>query len=331
MNYIKYLLIIICLSSCTSDKKLSNVEKDFLKYVKNDNIQEVKKLLPKVDINCKDVNDWTALHYASSVNMCKLLLENSANPNITEDLSNLTPLMLVSGKGDIGSAKLLLKHGANINTKSPDGTALSIAVFKQRAGIVSMLLNNNANPNISSDNNNFPIIYACIVGNLQFVKDLIKKGANVNTKSPQFGSPLHVAASRGFQEIIEYLIKNNADMNSQGKDDKSTPLICAIEKPDMMKILLDNNADINLTNKDGKSALIETVCLNRPDSVLKSITVLLDHKADVNLKDRFGFTALNYAKQRKNKEVQNLLRKHGAKTAKELQAEENNSPPTPQR
>ena len=51
------------------------------------------------------------------------------------------------------------------------------------------------------------------------------------------------------------------------------------------------------------------------------VEMLIAKGADINAKAIVGGTALDFALMRKQKEIADLLRKHGGKTAKELKAE----------
>ena len=57
-----------------------------------------------------------------------------------------TLLILAADNGDVELVELLLKHGADIDIKVWDETALSIAVSKRRTEIVKLLLSHDADP-----------------------------------------------------------------------------------------------------------------------------------------------------------------------------------------
>jgi len=98
-----------------------------LHYAANNGILlKVEKLLNAgIDIDAKDNNGWTALHFASQNNhfkTIKLLLEHKANPNIHDQQGN-GPLwaaaMHANGKCD--GVLLLLKAGSDPNHKNKHG------------------------------------------------------------------------------------------------------------------------------------------------------------------------------------------------------------------
>ena len=122
-------------------------------------------------------------------------------------------------------------------------------------------------------------------GNIESVKRHLAAGADVNAGFVFGMTPLHLAAFEGHKEIVELLIAKGADVN--GKDDSGvTPLHFAA---------LNGHKEI--------------------------VVRFIAKGADVNAKiDDGGRTPLDVAIQRKRTEIADLLRKHGGKTKKELEA-----------
>jgi ankyrin repeat protein len=126
------------------------------------------------------------------------------------------------------------------------------------------------------------IVDAAYKGNIEAVKQAIADGADVNAK-PGGITPLRWAAWRGRKEIAELLIAKGADVNAKDLEG-STPLFYA-----------DLNGD------------------------KETIKLLIAKGADVNAKEIGGDTPLDDVLL--DKEIADLLRKHGGKTAEELKAE----------
>ena len=143
----------------------------------------------------------------------------------------------------------------------------------------------------SSGNNVFH--FACKHGNTEFIDYCLKNQlADVNT-SNQFGSnPLHIVCWNWPSKIklINLLLKYGANVNEIAWDG-TVPLSYAIKNKKAVELLLKKNADVNVIDYEGQTPL-----------------------------DR----AIEISKKTENKEVVQLLRKNGAKTAKELQAMKNN-------
>ena len=93
----------------------------------NDNVEIAKLLIKnKTDMNERDKNGKTALHYVNSVEMAKLLIENGADVN-TRDEDGKTPLHYVN---NVEIAKLLIENGAEVNAMSNKGQTPCDTAFK---------------------------------------------------------------------------------------------------------------------------------------------------------------------------------------------------------
>jgi hypothetical protein len=90
----------------------------------------------------------TALHFAAvegHVEIAKLLLRHGANVDV-EDEHGLTALHLATKAGFVEMAELLLEDGAYVDTRDKTGwTALHWAVYADQEAVVSVLLDHEAN------------------------------------------------------------------------------------------------------------------------------------------------------------------------------------------
>ena len=114
-----------------------------------------------------------------------------------------------------------------------------------------------------------------------------KKKAKEAPKSP----PKPIFDPQLTQEFIEELDKDSDEFNIQ-----------------KVKDLIKRGADINAKNKSGFTPLFLTVIL---DNVALA-KLLISAGADVNAKNKFGITPLKYAVRRGHKEIEALLKQHGA-------------------
>ena len=145
---------------------------------------------------------------------------------------------------------------------------------------------------------------------------------------------------------LQELIDNGAEINARDKQGKTGLMILAYggKNVSQLKCLINNRADVNLYDYDGGFALIYAI-LNCSGKKRSFTEYLLNNGANANQRYRYKEgrikTALDVAIQFRdglntdkyaseiaeyNKIIQ-LLRKYGAKTAKELQTEENKSQP----
>ena len=127
---------------------------------------------------------------------------------------------------------------------------------------------------------------AAALGNIEAVKQFLDSGTDVNAKDKTGGTPLDEAAGWGRKDIVELLIAKGADVNAKFEDDGSTPLHLAAWK-----------------------------------GHFETAELLIAKGADVNAKIEDGRTSLDRAEETNNKEIADLLRKHGGKTGAELKAE----------
>lgn len=105
------------------------------------------------DVNRMSVDDnppvLTAVGLQAST-VVKRLLAAGANPNATDKLIQMTPLMVAAGNrnnhsGALEIAQLLFKHGAEVNAETSTGhTALIFAAQANNRAVVEWLLQNGA-------------------------------------------------------------------------------------------------------------------------------------------------------------------------------------------
>jgi hypothetical protein len=107
-------------------------------------LEEIKKLVKRVDVNLLDHNDQTAIGYAvgnSHPDAVRLLLEAGANPNQRDRNKDMTLLHSAAyrRRGDVMIA-MLLRHGADPNLRDASGrTPLDIANESRRPKNAALL------------------------------------------------------------------------------------------------------------------------------------------------------------------------------------------------
>jgi ankyrin repeat protein len=157
----------------------------------------------------------------------------------------------------IATAKILLKHGLNINERSNRGEN-TLSTIKNGSYI-------------------------------EFAAFLISSGADVNSRSDDGDTPLHICDS----EIAELLIENGANVHAKNASG-DTPLMNGWSKYDTCDILINNGAAVNEKNNEGNTALHIMSswkgCFNR-----QKFELLLQHGADVNAQNGKGNTPLHLA------------------------------------
>ena len=243
------------------------------------------------------------------------------NPNV-EDKNGMRPIMVTLSLPDRNAAnaamQMLLEHKADPNASAKNGpflvTPLLVAISKNNAEAVDMLLANGANPDLGDPIS--PLMRAAQVRDAATVEKLIKAGADVNKKQLYGGTPLQGAASVACPAVIDLLLKAGADANATD-DGGDTPLTNAavgtnittdlddamagrsaygrvpslINAEEAVSLLVKAGADVNRANAKGRTPLIIAALAADPGMC----RLLLSLGADKSAKDATGRTAADYA------------------------------------
>jgi ankyrin repeat protein len=195
-----------------------------------------------------------------------------------------------------------------------------------------------------------PVLQAVIKSDIALVRQLIAQGADVNISNLNGCSPLLVAVGSENLEMVELLLEAGADVDADNHKG-FTPLMAAscAENWDMQKMLhihaYGNDGSLPPCRfsptapilRTGDLSLIKELIAKGEDVNVyglfhwtllhayasagdrETVELLLDAGAEVNVTDRRGITPLDRAA---NKDIEKLLKSHGAKTDKELQQED---------
>jgi hypothetical protein len=191
-----------------------------------------------------------------------LLKVNPELVNLNDNERKETPLMVAADKGFKDAAELLLKSGASIDARNKSGwTPLHIAADGEKMehiAVAELLIKHGANVNSKDHGTDgeTPLHSACDEADdrIEMVRLLLRSGAEVNAKdSKHRWTPIHYSASGGFPKITETLVAMGADVNAQN-DEGRTPLDLALEptKDAMRKTAREITAEI-LRKAGGKS------------------------------------------------------------------------------
>lgn len=183
------------------------------------------------------------------------LLAHSANPDMRENGTGLTPLILACGQaGDRSIARQLLAAGANVNQTASRGiTALMCAVETMPAAFVNELIAKGARVNDADDYGNTAFVRAARKGNLKNMEVLLQHGARIDDgKLDEHDSlhalqaPLRGAIVRGDLKVVEFLLAHGADTNARHRHGV-TPLMYAAQsgKVDVAKLLIAHGANVS--------------------------------------------------------------------------------------
>ena len=137
----------------------------------------------------------------------QVLLAMRANVEDRGMKGDCTPLMEAASSGHLEIVKLLISHGADVNSQSSSGnTPLMYACASGHSEIVRVLLEANANVEDHNENGHTPLMEAASAGHVEVAKILLEYGAGINTHSNEFKeSALTLACYKGHLEMVSLL------------------------------------------------------------------------------------------------------------------------------
>jgi ankyrin repeat protein len=190
------------------------------------------------DVEIRGPRGQTAIYISSSrgyAELVRLLIDRGVDLNVVchdDDYDHCwditdarrTPLLGALQNGRLEIARMLLKHGADV--EYPDNVhrrPLHIASCHPSNDLARLLLDHGANPNASDICGKTTLHEASSRGYITVAMLLLEYGANVDSRSVFEWTPLHCAARQGHQEVVRLLLDHGADANAQ-KDDRWTAL-----------------------------------------------------------------------------------------------------------
>lgn len=216
---------------------------------------------------------------------------------------------------DLNVIKLLVKAGADINSKDSDNqTILMIASqYASNPDIIEYLIDNGADVNAVDDDGYTALIGALTYNSTPKVAEvLIKNRANVNVKNNLWDTPLMIATAKNVDlSIVKKLVEKGADINAQTQEGLSALLIASkmSDNPKLIGLLIKNGANLKQTTTAGADALLLASSNNKNPEIVKT---LLKHGADINARQSEGWNALMMASSdNDNPEVIKALVKAG--------------------
>jgi len=294
--------------------------------IKKENMDAVKYLsngCTPSELNTKDIRGNYPIFATlenENTDMIVYLLGRGIDCNIKNSSNtSFLSLAILKNKYDIIQRMLIANNKIIINEKiSNNCTPLEIAINREHAGIVHILLshahkyNIEMNINEKSNNNNYPLINTINKNNLEMVIAIVdycvSSKISMDIYDNHGNTPLTLSYKNDNLQIFNYLLEffniNQKDLFG------NVALHYAVINKDIetVKRLLIMGADLHLKNKYKKSPM-DIILYQENYSTLK--TVIKYGNIDVNLKNSEGESLLNIiikSKKMGNEEKEDLIK-----------------------
>ncbi len=227
---------------------------------------------------------------------------------ITRDMLNKQLIQAVKD-GDIEGVEIALARGAYVDARDTDGsTPIIIAARTENADIntqlVTMLLQNNANPNAKDKDGNTALMAASEKKNLASMGHLCEHGANINATNKEGLTALlytqdptriyddlldYGDSLLGYEQAASFLLEHGANP-AIGTDSWPTYRRASAE---LIRAFMAKGADINATDENGETRLLQVAGrVVTPLEATLDFNTLIECGADVNEPNNNGITPL---------------------------------------
>ena len=130
---------------------------------------------------------------------------------------------------DAEAVERLLKEGADVDQRQPDGAAaLHWAAFRDDARTAALLIGAGAAVNAVNELGATPLWLAAENGSAPMIERLLAAGADSNVELPEGETPLMTAARSGTADGVRALIDAGADVNAAERSRGQTALMWAV-------------------------------------------------------------------------------------------------------
>ncbi len=231
-----------------------------------------------------------------------------------------------AGISDAETVKLLLDHGASLDSRDEQGdTPLIRAAMFGHTTAVHLFLKLRARVEARNKNGDTALVAAAcecaiidMAETLESMRLLLQGGANINASDNNGRTALMEAATMGRIANMRLLLDWGADVNANDKDGNTALMVSAGAGPysavgatysvEPVKLLLARGADIEAQDKHGDTALMFAAPGSGYDDPAM-VKVLLRGGANVFVKDDRGNTPLDLALKYHRRKIASLLQK----------------------
>ena len=224
----------------------------------------------------------------------KMLVEAGADVRAT-DAKRVTCLIFAADFGHTDTVRYLagLPEVDLDHQDSSKYTALHVAVEREYADVVQVLIDAGADIETKSHVGRSPLFVGSMSGALTAMTKLVEAGADVRATDDGRATCLILAAHVGRTDTVRYLVSlPEVDLDHQDCEN-DTALHVAVEEKhaDVVQVLIDAGADIETKNDEGRSPLhVASI-----SGELTTVKMLVKAGADVRATDAERETCLLFA------------------------------------
>jgi hypothetical protein len=208
--------------------KFENVQsqiQDPLKYLFDPKMPHLRACIWMHDVEF-NIYDWddspanqppplraTPLYYAvfcGFSELAKWLITMHAEDVNAKCYDDRTPLHVASEEGHVDAVRVLLDHGAHVNSQDNlNWMPLHLASREGSLKVVQLLLEHEAALNARTENGNNPVHLASLSGHLEVIRLLGDRGADMHIRGSS-GTPFQVATRKGHHDVAQLLLEYGA-------------------------------------------------------------------------------------------------------------------------
>ncbi|TGZ70468.1 hypothetical protein CRM22_003182 [Opisthorchis felineus] len=234
---------------------------------------------------------------ANAIGILKYLYQKYHILKIDEpDHTGLTPFLVAAHRGNQTLMEVFYKQRCNVLQKDRRGrSALHLAAWKGHMGVMAYLLKMSQMLELINDldsQGKSPLHYATDLNQQEIVRLLLVAGANPDITSETKDTPLIEVSRLGYHTCIETLLAHKADRKATTKNGNSALHEATLANlPDTIYFLVKHQFNIEATNNRGQTPLHLAVEQNK----LETVEALLLVGASLDVKCKDGITPLEVA------------------------------------
>ncbi|XP_026828523.1 uncharacterized protein LOC105286418 isoform X2 [Ooceraea biroi] len=235
----------------------------------------VKYLIAQgADVNSQDKNGVSPMHIAATFgykDVTEILLKNGAvynfgklyskllvwagNKTVINLLASTKKLFKVIKHNNFSDVEIYIKMGAFINAKNgKGGTPLHYTAWKGCDEVVSILLENRADPNAVNKKGFTPLHYAAKFSHLKVVKALLANGAVYNALSDNDKTPLNFTVDKDIISLFQLV--NDSFTNIENDNSEVINDLNKIKDVDTIKAIMGAH------NRENKTLVVAAMHSN---------------------------------------------------------------------